>query len=63
LSGALANSVALKLMPLINKTFADSFTTTLLPAYERATHVMFQQIEAVFVQGVKQSICSKLLIL
>ncbi|KAG0229619.1 hypothetical protein BGW41_002920 [Actinomortierella wolfii] len=48
----LTNQVATTIRPSIEESFKESFNKVLIPAYQKATQAMFQQITATFEEGV-----------
>ncbi|KAF9165828.1 hypothetical protein DFQ26_009273 [Actinomortierella ambigua] len=48
----LTNQVALTIRPSVEESFKESFNKVLIPAYQKATQAMFQQITTTFEEGV-----------
>ncbi|GJJ71103.1 enhancer of mRNA-decapping protein 4 [Entomortierella parvispora] len=49
----LTEKVSSAIRPSIEESFKDSFTKVLIPSYQKATQVMFQQIHATFQSGME----------
>ncbi|CAG8616458.1 11657_t:CDS:1, partial [Scutellospora calospora] len=45
---SIVKGVSKAIRPVIEETFRENFTTVLIPSYQKATNVMFEQITATF---------------
>ncbi|CAO3569748.1 unnamed protein product [Mortierella alpina] len=50
---SLTTKVASTIRPSVEDSFKESFTKVLIPSYQKATQVMFQQIHAAFQSGIE----------